>query len=350
MTGGPGCSSELAVFYENGPYFILDNLTLAERQYSWNAEHNMIYIDQPVWTGFSYSLNNKDTEYNERQVAQDMYEFLQEFLQVHPLYLDNEFFVTGESYGGHYVPSVSFRIFEANKNEEGPININLKGFAIGDGFVDPAAQFGSMADFLYGNDLITKQEVSENEQYLNQCQKEIAACNNGGSKEECTQTNNYCWDNVENKLIALTNDMNPYDITKKCIDPLCYDFSDMNNYLALHSTRVQLGVGERHWTECNMTVNSQFSADMVKSMAHLFPPMLDAGIRVNLYFGTNDWICNWVGGKRWVDALEWSGSEQWASAEEVEWGGRQEQWICDGDGYAGRTFVVLYISVFRSNC
>lgn len=36
LTGGPGCSSELALFYENGPFIINDNLTLTWNNYGWD--------------------------------------------------------------------------------------------------------------------------------------------------------------------------------------------------------------------------------------------------------------------------------------------------------------------------
>ncbi len=46
MTGGPGCSSELAVFYENGPYHIRKDLTLVPNPYGWDAAGSIIYVDQ----------------------------------------------------------------------------------------------------------------------------------------------------------------------------------------------------------------------------------------------------------------------------------------------------------------
>jgi carboxypeptidase C (cathepsin A) len=55
MTGGPGCSSELAVFFENGPYSINHDMTLSETQYGWDRFHTTIFVDQPVNTGFSFS-------------------------------------------------------------------------------------------------------------------------------------------------------------------------------------------------------------------------------------------------------------------------------------------------------
>jgi len=36
LTGGPGCGSELALFYENGPFHIADDLSLVWNQYGWD--------------------------------------------------------------------------------------------------------------------------------------------------------------------------------------------------------------------------------------------------------------------------------------------------------------------------
>jgi cathepsin A (carboxypeptidase C) len=53
LTGGPGCASELAIFYENGPFTINEDLTLKKNEYSWNNNSNMLFVDQPVGTGYS---------------------------------------------------------------------------------------------------------------------------------------------------------------------------------------------------------------------------------------------------------------------------------------------------------
>lgn len=45
LTGGPGCASELAIFYENGPFSINDDLTLNRNENSWNNNANLLYVD-----------------------------------------------------------------------------------------------------------------------------------------------------------------------------------------------------------------------------------------------------------------------------------------------------------------
>lgn len=63
-------------------------------------------------------------------VADDMLDFLQEFFDAHPEVSQNEVYVTGESYAGHYVPAVSHRIWKYNQDPFG-MPINFKGLAIG---------------------------------------------------------------------------------------------------------------------------------------------------------------------------------------------------------------------------
>lgn len=54
LTGGPGCSSELALFVENGPFKIDERtLELSKNPHSWNHRANLLYIDQPLGAGFS---------------------------------------------------------------------------------------------------------------------------------------------------------------------------------------------------------------------------------------------------------------------------------------------------------
>ena len=99
MTGGPGCSSEVALFGENGPCSVNagGNDTI-HNPYSWNAKSNLLYIDQPTGTGFSYGLG---LDHDEEQVGNDMCDFLQQFFKAHPEYQQNSFYTFGESYAGH---------------------------------------------------------------------------------------------------------------------------------------------------------------------------------------------------------------------------------------------------------
>jgi carboxypeptidase C (cathepsin A) len=110
LTGGPGCSSLVALFAENGPYIIADDLSLSLNPFSWNSNASVIWIDQPVNTGYSYAEPGDFGATSEAEIADNLYEFLQGFLSQYPKYSELPFYITGESYAGHYIPAAATRI------------------------------------------------------------------------------------------------------------------------------------------------------------------------------------------------------------------------------------------------
>ncbi|KAJ8687305.1 hypothetical protein QAD02_023099 [Eretmocerus hayati] len=151
LQGGPGATSLFGLFTENGPFSVTRNQTLKTRKYSWNVNHNVIYIDNPVGTGYSFTENDLGYAVNETDVGRDMHTALVQFFNLFHELQPNEFFVTGESYAGKYVPSVSHAIKDYNIKAK--IKINLQGLAIGNGLSDPYNQF-HYGDYLYQIGLI----------------------------------------------------------------------------------------------------------------------------------------------------------------------------------------------------
>ena len=84
LTGGPGCSSETALFYENGPFSLNDDLSLNNNSQSWTSVANVVWVDQPVGTGFSKCSSLFDFDTNEDQVAQGLGQLLEGFLVQNP--------------------------------------------------------------------------------------------------------------------------------------------------------------------------------------------------------------------------------------------------------------------------
>ncbi|OQS03019.1 serine protease family S10, partial [Thraustotheca clavata] len=123
LTGGPGGSSMVALLTENGPCTINENFNTVSNPYSWTNNASVIWLDQPTGVGFSYGATSDD-DHNEDDVGRNINAFLQGFLKKHPKYQSNPFFITGESYAGHYVPAAAHYIVNnANASE---IAINLK--------------------------------------------------------------------------------------------------------------------------------------------------------------------------------------------------------------------------------
>ncbi|OAY84574.1 Serine carboxypeptidase 3, partial [Ananas comosus] len=314
LTGGPGCSSELALFYENGPFHIADNMSLVWNNFGWDQASNLIYVDQPTGTGFSYSSDRRDIRHNENGVSNDLYDFLQAFFSEHPEYADNDFYITGESYAGHYIPAFASRVHQGNKANEG-IHINLKGFAIGNGLTDPEIQYKAYTDYALDMGIISTSDYKRINKYYPPCQLAIKLCGTSGTIS-CLASYLVC-NTIFNSIMRIAGTTNYYDIRKPCVGDLCYDFSNMEKFLNLKSVRETLGVGNIDFVSCSPTVYQALLTDWMRNLEVGIPALLEDGINMLIYAGEYDLICNWLGNSRWVHSMEWSGQKDFVSSSEV---------------------------------
>jgi cathepsin A (carboxypeptidase C) len=108
----------------------------------------------------------------------------------------------------------------------------------------------------------------------------------------------------------------------KCaVPPLCYDFSNVGTYLSRADVQTILGVSGRKWSDCNRAVALEFelAGDWMRNFETMLPDQLEAGIRVLIYAGDQDYICNWLGNQAWAQALPWSHQADFNSTKPVDW-------------------------------
>uniref|UniRef100_A0A8C6SWY5 Carboxypeptidase n=1 Tax=Neogobius melanostomus TaxID=47308 RepID=A0A8C6SWY5_9GOBI len=147
LNGGPGCSSLDGLLTEHGPYLIQDDgASLDYNPYSWNKIANVLYLESPAGVGFSYS-DNKNYKTNDTEVALNNYLALKTFLKLFPEYASNAVFLTGESYGGIYIPTLAQRVMEDSA-------INLQGVAVGNGMSSYELNDNSLVFFAYYHGLL----------------------------------------------------------------------------------------------------------------------------------------------------------------------------------------------------
>lgn len=91
-----------------------------------------------------------------------------------------------------------------------------------------------------------------------------------------------------------------YDIRKKCEGSLCYDFSDAEKLLNTKSVRESLGVGDIDFVSCSPTVYQAMLVDWMRNLEAGIPALLEDGIKVLIYAGEYDLICNWLGKSSWI--------------------------------------------------
>jgi serine carboxypeptidase-like clade 2 len=94
---------------------------------------NVIFLESPAGVGFSVSRDPDDFKtVHDGRTAEDTYTFLLNWLERFPEYKGRDFFVAGESYGGHYVPQVATVITLRNNHlpVQTPSIINLRGIFV----------------------------------------------------------------------------------------------------------------------------------------------------------------------------------------------------------------------------
>jgi len=309
LTGGPGCSSELALFYENGPYTINDDLSLKRNEFSWNSMANLLYVDQPVGTGFSHARDPTHYARNENMVAENFYRFLIKFMATYPSLKGRGLYITGESYAGHYIPAIAD--FIVRHPDEA---LNLKGVAIGNGWVDPYDQYPAYIEFARENNLVSTPSYYVLKGAMTACQGLIKTGLWPIAFYACQLTST----TIMGTPIAPF--FNVYDIRKKCDNPpLCYNFDNMEKFISREDVRQELGVGNRSWSSCNMIVHTFMLGDWIVNLQSSVTNLLNNNVKVLVYSGDKDYVCNWKGGEAWTNSLNWAHSEEFRSLDYTNW-------------------------------
>ena len=123
----------LGFFYEHGPFEIIYdvstfNITLSLRKYRWSRIANVLYIEQPAGVGFSYS-DSLNYAHNDDSSSLDNLAAVEKFYELFPEYRSNEFYISGESYAGIYVPMLAYQIITAKSYTGAKLN----GIMVGNG-------------------------------------------------------------------------------------------------------------------------------------------------------------------------------------------------------------------------
>ncbi|CAN4110270.1 unnamed protein product [Withania somnifera] len=163
LNGGPGCSSlAYGAFQELGPFRVnSDGKTLYKNNFAWNHAANVLFVESPAGVGFSYSNTSTDVKIGgDRKTANDNYQFLINWLKRFPEYMDRDFYVSGESYAGHYVPQLAHIILYHNNKANKSI-INLKGILIGNAVINDETDTRGMYEYFASHALISDEVGAE---------------------------------------------------------------------------------------------------------------------------------------------------------------------------------------------
>ncbi|KAG6482436.1 hypothetical protein ZIOFF_059067 [Zingiber officinale] len=165
LNGGPGCSSlGYGAMEELGPFRVMsDGKTLYKNPYAWNEVANILFLESPAGVGFSYSNTTSDySKSGDRRTATDALVFLVNWFERFPEYKGRDFFITGESYAGHYVPQLAHAILHHKDHL-----INLKGIAIGNAVINKETDIKGTFDYFWMHALIADETIHAIHKFCN---------------------------------------------------------------------------------------------------------------------------------------------------------------------------------------
>ncbi|KAH6645248.1 putative carboxypeptidase S1 [Truncatella angustata] len=317
FNGGPGCSSMIGLFQENGPCRFVDNETEPSiNPYSFNEYANMLYVDQPIGVGFSYG---NDTVVSTETAAPFVWNLIQVFLVQFPQYENRDFGIFTESYGGHYGPEFSHYIEQQNSGiENGTVEgdkINLVALGINNGWYNLTIQEKAAIDFAANNSYRSLIDEATAEKlystYNVTCLPAIQKCSATGTNAACVAADTACASRIDN-VIYNSADFDPYDIRSGSRDPNPPE--TYASYLARADVRKAIGAATT-FKECPAKPGVGFSltGDDARSFLERLSEVVQSGVRVLTWAGDADYICNWVGNFGVANAVDYSGREQFAA-------------------------------------
>ncbi|XP_077563713.1 putative serine carboxypeptidase CPVL [Haemaphysalis longicornis] len=317
LQGGPGSSSLVGFIVENGPYTLSTDGSLKpiRRKATWATHFSMLYVDEPVGAGFSFTDSDEGYARNLTDVGQDMLEFLQQFFQLFHDYSQNDFYVTGESFGGKFVPATAFAIHEAKDSLR--VKINLKGIAYGNGFTDPVIQL-NISDWIYHLGLFDRHQAA----YFNQKYNVAKNYINDGHYTDAFFV-------INELMFALPNDYyNPPSTYFKNVtgygsyyNVLLLEAPAIRNYfddfVEIESVRRAIHVGSNTFNDRTAVVTHLI--DDLMNSAKPYLPVLMNNYKVLLYGGQLDIVVPYTSTVAFVSTIPWSGAEELEAAPSRIW-------------------------------
>ncbi|XP_058101166.1 serine carboxypeptidase-like 50 [Magnolia sinica] len=313
LQGGPGCSSMVGNFFEFGPWLVHSdpsdskNPILKSNPGAWNRLFGLIFIDNPIGTGFSIATTEDEIPRDQNSVAKHLFIALQAFLSLNPSFKSRPLYITGESYAGKYVPAIGYYILQQNLRLPASRRVNLQGVAIGNGLTDPATQVATHAVTAYYSGLINARQCDQLEEF----QAEAVKLTREGRWREATDARSHVLDWLQNATGLATL----YDLRRK--RPYETDMVDV--LLQKEEVKAALGVKKGMvWEECSGVVGNALHEDVMKSVKFMVEDLVKKS-RVLLYQGQFDLRDGVVSTEAWMKEMEWDGLERFLSADRNVW-------------------------------
>ncbi|CAH2263463.1 jg13914 [Pararge aegeria aegeria] len=324
LQGGPGGSSTgVGNFEILGPL----DLSLQERNYTWVNNFNVLFVDNPVGTGFSYVEDLKHLTKTNDEIALDFVELMKGFYRSNPEFEGVPLYIFGQSYGGKMAIDMGIRMREAEK--AGTIKSNLLGIAMGNAWIHPVDATLTWGPLLLAAGLVDQEGYED----IQASAREAERLFNEGFYWNSTlqwartqqvvfrRTTRVDFYNILTKMeVFLPDSLSAYEIAREAmIRDMPTSTRQQLNLTTLMNTEVKAALRipeEVEWGSQSSDVFDTLQTDFMKPVTEGIEKLLnETNIILMKYNGNLDLICDTPGQLLWVDRLKWSGAEEFRNTE-----------------------------------
>lgn len=332
LNGGPGCSSMIGQFIEVGPLGLTEKGDMTLNQHAWSKVGHLLFIDQPVGTGYSFTSKGGHCK-NDHECNRDFYLFMINFFKLHNRfmtrndkggYATRRIIMTGESHAGHVIPS--FTKFVIEKNAEGALNqivLNIDSVAIGNGWIDPLEQY-DVAEYSHSMGLITSKQKDSMLVKKKHCQSSLIK----------GQLNSRLCYRLLDDVIDMTRKSDRkraliYDIRERVVSDAFFPpgHKKFESYLNRADVKIALHVNRvnHRFGQCLDPPYFALKHQDGKGVSEELAFILNNKVKVVLFTGQYDLICNYMSLDASISKLKWNGSAKWNDEILHRWG--SDGWI-----------------------
>ncbi|KIK82033.1 hypothetical protein PAXRUDRAFT_832445 [Paxillus rubicundulus Ve08.2h10] len=322
--GGPGCSSLEGLLQENGPLsWSYGQAKPTVNEYSWTNLSSVLWVEQPVGTGFSQGTPNIE---NEDQLSEQLVGFMQQFLEVFSELKGKKLWLTGESYAGTYVPYIANYIYE----NPTLLDLSLQGILV----FDPELSWNMVQLEIPAVNFVHKYEglFSFNQTFLKYLDEKATRCNYTDYVStyvtyppkgllplpgDSTNISNECdvWADIFNAALLINPAFNIYRIWDTY--PILWDvlgfpgsFAQEQSPLYFNRKEVKEAIHapvDTEWAECSNVAVFPDGDSSLPPVFTVLPNVIEKSIRSVIVHGLADFRCIAEGTRIIIQNMTWNG-------------------------------------------
>ncbi|CAJ1979211.1 unnamed protein product [Sphenostylis stenocarpa] len=325
LQGGPGASGVgIGNFEEVGP---LDT-DLKPRNSTWLKKADLLFVDNPVGTGYSFVEDKKLFVKTDNEAATDLTTLLIELFNGNEKLQKSPLFIVAESYGGKFAVTLGLSALKAI--EDGKLKLSLGGVALGDSWISPEDFVFSWGPLLKDLSRLDDGGLQKSNSIAERIKQQIE----DGKFVEATDS----WSELESVISVSSNHVDFYNLLEDAgsddvvtLELGLYKKVSMKRYSrylsSLRSRSISPGGDDDldkllngvikkklkiipenvTWGGQSGDVFDNLAGDFMKPRIDEVDDLLAKGVNVTVYNGQIDLICSTKGTDAWVHKLKWEG-------------------------------------------